>query len=82
MIKVGDVVNGHIINFVGEMFVEYGNGKRIYTRNIKSIISRENRKKSSIYHEKYRNTHKEKIVEYRKKYYKLKKKKNKEMLEE
>ena len=56
------------------MFVEYGEGKRIYTRNIKSIISKENRKKSSIYHERYRNKHKEKIKEYRKKYYKIKKK--------
>ena len=40
-IKVGDRVNGHIINFVGDCFLEYGNGRRISRRKIRTYIPSE-----------------------------------------
>lgn len=68
-VKVGDRVNGHIINFVGDVFLEYGDGRRIYRRNITTvipaeIIEKEKKEKAKISRQKrYSNE------EYRKKQY-------------
>lgn len=84
-VKVGDRVNGHIVNFVGDMFVEYGNKKRIYRKNIVNVIPSETikndrKEKARIRHlerysdENYRN----KRITYTKEYRKRNKDKVKE----
>lgn len=76
-VKVGDRVNGHIINFVGDVFLEYGDGRRIYRKNINTvvpaeIIKKEQKEKAKISRQKrysneeYRKKQNAKAREYRK----------------
>ena len=76
-IKIGDRVNGHIVNFVGSCFLEYGNGRRISIRNIHTIVplevhkantnARINARVKKRYHED--EEYRKKVLESGKKYY-------------